>query len=180
MSRHGQLFRSVREPNRIIVTGNIAKIIIMGRSAEIMAVATIDTDDVEKCKAHKWRFHTSGYIMTVGLTKNSTLFLHTLITGIKLVDHANRDKTDNRKENLRPCSESQNQANRRLTANRHQYKGVREKWGKWEAWIGHKTAKLYLGRFSTPAEAAMTYNKKAVELFGEFARLNIIQEDVQL
>ncbi|MFA5753113.1 MAG: AP2 domain-containing protein [Bacteroidales bacterium] len=179
MKRYGHLFKSIYEPNEIIITGDIAKIMIAGQSPEIMAVATINVDDVEKCKTYKWHIHSGGYIATS--IKGNTLLLHTLITGSPYVDHANRDKTDNRKENLRPCTESQNQGNKISSPNRQQYKGV--SWHsiakRWRARIKHNRCEKHLGLFDTPIEAAMAYDKKAKELFGEFARLNIIQEEAQ-
>lgn len=44
----------------------------------------------------------------------------------------------------------------------------------WCALIKHKRKRIYIGNFSTALEAARAYNAKAVELFGEFARLNEI------
>ncbi len=46
---------------------------------------------------------------------------------------------------------------------------------KWTAKISYCNKKFYLGRFSNEIEAAMAYNKKAIELFGENAKLNIIE-----
>ena len=44
----------------------------------------------------------------------------------------------------------------------------------WRAWLKYNGKQLHLGYFSSEKEAALDYNKKAVELFGEFARLNVV------
>ena len=95
------------------------------------------------------------------------------------VDHINGNPLDNRKKNLRVCTHSQNQMNRKLRRDsRSGFKGV------WlspdgsiiKAYIGvpntsgKKTIKL--GSFKTIEEAARAYDAKAKELFGEYAKLN--------
>lgn len=83
------------------------------------------------------------------------------------LDHINRRRDDNRIENLRPCTHSQNLGNARARV--HKYKGVTfcKQTNKWRAQLnGH------LGRFDTMKEAAIAYNKAAIEHYGEFAYLN--------
>ena len=93
------------------------------------------------------------------------------------IDHINQIKADNRWCNLRECDQSQNQAN---TGNRSDntsgYKGVTwsKKEKKWYSQIHVKGKHLHLGVFKSKHQAAITYNKKADELFGEFAHLNKI------
>ena len=86
------------------------------------------------------------------------------------LDHINRDRSDNRIENLRPCTHSQNLGNSRARV--HKYKGVTfcKTTQKWRAQLnGH------LGRFDTIEEAALAYNKAAKEHYGEFAKLNEVR-----
>lgn len=83
------------------------------------------------------------------------------------LDHINRLRDDNRIENLRPCTHSQNLGNSRPRV--HKYKGVTfcKTTGKWRAQLnGH------LGRFDTMDEAALAYNEAATRHYGEFAKLN--------
>lgn len=93
-------------------------------------------------------------------------------------DHENRNGLDNRRDNLRYCTKSQNAMNTEKNKdNKSGYKGVgwHKLSQKWRARITVKGKEKYLGLFDAPQEAAIIYNKKAIELFGEFARLNIIK-----
>lgn len=91
----------------------------------------------------------------------------------EIVDHINGNTLDNRRSNLRLATKQQNQFNRSKPQNNTSgYKGVT--WNKnaekWKAQIGHAGTTLYLGYFDTPEEAALAYEEKAKELFGEFYR----------
>ena len=93
-----------------------------------------------------------------------------------MIDHINGDKLDNRRENLRLCTNSQNQANRKVTRGVSKFKGVG--WQK-TAWGGHWFAKITvqgkvinIGSYLTDLDAAKAYNDAAVLHFGEFAHLN--------
>jgi hypothetical protein len=59
------------------------------------------------------------------------------------------------------------------------YKGVswHKKEKRWESRIGFNNKVIYIGRYLNEKEAALAYNSKAVELFGEYAYLNQIEED---
>ena len=98
----------------------------------------------------------------------------------KMVDHINGNPLDNRKCNLRQCSNSQNQANSRIRIdNKSGYKGAywRRKEKKWCAAIKKDGKVIYLGLFFCLIKAAKAYNEAAVKYHGEFARINIIKEN---
>ena len=91
------------------------------------------------------------------------------------VDHKNRDSLDNRKKNLRIATNSQNGANASKSKNNTSgFKGVT--WckasKKWQAQIMVNRKHIYLGLFEDKREAAAEYDRKAKELFGEFAATN--------
>lgn len=92
-------------------------------------------------------------------------------------DHINGNGLDNRRKNIRICTQSQNCQNRRIiygTASK--YKGV--SWfrptGKWRATIKNKRKSISLGYFEKEINAALMYDRKAKELFGEFANVNFV------
>lgn len=93
------------------------------------------------------------------------------------VDHRNNDPLNNHRHNLRLADNSQNSANSRIRPNNTSgYKGVSLKTfssgnKKWCAAI-RKGKSIHIGYFDTPEKAAMAYDAKAVELFGEFSATN--------
>lgn len=111
--------------------------------------------------------------------KRITLLLHRVIlerilnrplNSTELVDHRDGNTLNNRRQNLRLATGTQNQGNAKLRKdNTSGYKGVCycKTTKKWKAAIGKNT----IGRFDTPEEAYEAYCQKAKELFGEFARL---------
>lgn len=96
------------------------------------------------------------------------------------VDHINGDGLDNRAENLRECTHSQNIQNSKLRSdNESGYKGVH--WDnvkrKWRAGIREKNGKyIHLGYHDDPCEAGRAYDFAAKKLHGTFARLNFPNE----
>lgn len=95
------------------------------------------------------------------------------------VDHINGIKDDNRWENLRECTKSQNGANRGLQENNTSgYRGVywHKTKKKWRAVIRKQGKRYYLGEFFCPKVAAKVYNAAAIKHHGPFAYLNDVRE----
>ena len=95
----------------------------------------------------------------------------------KVVDHINHNPLDNRKANLRICTHLQNLRNSKSRRNSSsKYKGVRwvDSRQKFRVEICHNKKRVNLGCFEKETDAALAYNAKAKELFGEFAYLNQI------
>lgn len=93
-------------------------------------------------------------------------------------DHINGNKLDNRRENLRYATNSQNNANREKQAGLYssQYKGVfwNAQKGKWQSRLKIDGKQKHLGFFVNEKDAARAYNEAALKYFGEFAVLNEI------
>ena len=86
-----------------------------------------------------------------------------------VVDHIHHNGLDNRRSKLRICTVQQNIWNRQKQRNsNYTYKGVYFRRGKWET----VACGVYVGRFDSEIEAAKAYDKKILQLHGEFACLN--------
>lgn len=93
------------------------------------------------------------------------------------MDHIDQNKSNNSWSNLRAASRSNNMANRpKQKNNTSGYKGVgwHSQLNKWRARIRYNQKLIHIGLFDCKHEAAKAYNKKSIELFGEFAFINEI------
>ena len=86
------------------------------------------------------------------------------------IDHKDCNDLNNSIDNLRPCSQAQNRANSRKKNSRSGFKGVAKNGSGWMAYIGVSGKRICLGTFSDPEVAHREYVKKAIEIYGEFAR----------
>lgn len=143
----------------------------------------VDDEDYPILSRYAWHIDAKGYVVTS--FANTTVRLHRMILNPHKkvqIDHKDNNKRNNQKFNLRPCDNSLNQMNtfKRVyaTPTSSNYKGVHWKnsEGKWQARIGHNNKRYHLGYHECEHEAAKAYNKRAIELFGEFAKLNIIED----
>ena len=93
-----------------------------------------------------------------------------------LVDHRNRNTLDNRRDNLRLATHSQNQFNKGKTSKKSSSRFVGvffEKHSRrWVARIVTNGKRLWLGRFNDELSAAKAYDKAAKKYHKDFARLN--------
>jgi hypothetical protein len=97
----------------------------------------------------------------------------------KFIDHKNCYGLDNRRENLRPATHSQNTCNRPKRKNTtSRFVGVHfsKKMRKWVAQIKYHGGKKWLGCYDNEIDAARAFDRAAIKYHGEFARLNFPQE----
>ena len=149
--------------------------------------AFVDDADYEYLMQWKWGLSNNyatrkmhlGYVDRK--RKVATIYMHRVVNqtpdGFD-TDHINGDKLDNRKENLRTATPSQNKYNIGAKGGSSKYKGVSysKQRGKWVENIRKENKVTYLGCFENEDDAALAYNQKANEFHGEFALLNEINK----
>jgi hypothetical protein len=146
-------------------------------------VTVVDDEDFEVLSKYKWSVGRGGntyYAYTHNILesgKRTTIAMHRMIMKTPMgceTDHRDRDGLNNQRFNLRVCTHSQNQGNRKLTEGSSSgHKGVvwhkRDK--KWQSKIVFNGKNIHLGYFNSKDEAALAYSRRAVELFKEYAEL---------
>lgn len=97
----------------------------------------------------------------------------------RYIDHKDGNRLNNCIENLREATSSQNNANRVKCAHGHtsKYKGVywHKQRKKWHVQLSLNGKNISNGLYHSEEEAALAYNKKALEIHGEFAKLNDLE-----
>jgi len=148
--------------------------------------AIVDDVDYERLNKFKWSAlkHRNTFYAVRGIRspdgKQRKIQMHREILGLesgdpRQTDHQNRNGLHNWRDNLRTCTHSQNKQNSSPHKNSSSaFKGI--SWhkdrNKWRVRIQINGRLKHLGYFSNEVEAAKTYDKKAKELFGEFAYTN--------
>jgi len=147
--------------------------------------AIVDDDMYDELSKYKWSasfLHGNWYAkrnIRVG-GKRLTVRMHSVIIDIPsglLPDHKNGNGLDNRRENLRACTKTENQRNQRKTRGTSVFKGVhwKEERGNWIAQIQVNHKNFHLGCFTSEIAAALAYDEAAKLHFGEFAKTNFIE-----
>lgn len=147
----------------------------------------VDDEDYEYLSQWNWQANRNDAVNRCDKYGNA-IYMHRVIAermGLEinnlLIDHKDQNPFNNRRNNLRIATKSQNQVNgRKHKDNASGYKGVSlgKRTGKWHAATMKDGIKYYLGSFYLKENAARAYDKKAIELFGEFACLNFPEEHV--
>jgi hypothetical protein len=139
----------------------------------------IDAEDALEIGQHTWfaHKHHTGTFYGVRNTKTSpriTVNMHRFLCPTQddlQVDHKNRNPLDNRKSNLRPATNAQNQWNKIVhKTNSCGLKGVYFSEGRWIAQITFNRKHMKIGRFGSAQQAHEAYKQASARLYGEFAR----------
>ena len=140
-------------------------------------ITFIDDEDYKKVSKYKWGLSGKGYVsksIKIG-EKWHSLYLHRfLLNTLNEIDHIDRNPLNNQKENLRIVTRSQNNMNKCKQKGKwsSSFKRVSKVKNNWTARTCLNEKFYCLGTFENEIDAAIAYNKKALELFGEYAYLN--------
>lgn len=165
--------RSKFDNNEIIINQerNLAEIVIYNNQGYEKCRALIDIEDIDRVKYIKWNSDEKNYIGS-----SNHMQLHRYIMNCDdnnlVVDHINRNPLDNRKCNLRICTQQENSRNKCiLPFNSTGIVGVyyNKKYDDWYSGITHNNHFIYLGSFKNKEDAIKERLKAEVYYFGEFA-----------
>ena len=148
----------------------------------------MDDEDYEYLSAFKWHWvkdgNTVGYAARncrLSINKRVTLLMHKAIfnhLGLRdSIDHINRNGLDNRRNNLRPATQQQNNYNKPVK-NTSGFKGVSIYFNKkknifrWRTRVYANGKNIPVGYFKDKVEAAKAYDREVIKWQGNFAWLN--------
>jgi len=160
------------------------ELVITNKKGEKFTVL-YDECDHELVAKYTWHINSRGYAMTniyISGQKNKMIGMHRLILGITnkevFTDHKNRNRIDNRRCNIRPCTRSENSKNKNGWGGSI-YLGVSKERNKnktgyfFRAAIkAYRKSKIHIGVFYNEEDAARAYDEMAKIIHGEFANLN--------
>ena len=156
------------------------------RVGDLVAYALVDDEDYFEAALYRWSFSSDGYAQR-GIRnadgRLSSESLHVFLKGRRpgyTIDHINRNKLDCRRSNLRWATASQQGQNREAWG-LSEFNGIswdNDRGGSWRARITVDGRTIRIpGRYQREEDAARAYDRKAIELFGEFAKTNFPLED---
>lgn len=145
--------------------------ILVGSSGDHLLVSNMDFAELAKIP---WQVNSRGYATSRNLVFHREVMLRVYGEYKPLyVDHINGNRLDNRRNNLRLATSSQNGLNRGSKPGAASaYKGVLRHGTGWQAQMEFNRTTLYIGWYKDEQEAAWMYDQWALALHREFARLN--------
>jgi hypothetical protein len=142
--------------------------------------AIVDDEFYDELSKYEWSIDGSGYPQrSIKCGKGwKPIRMHRIVMGLvgrQMADHINLNKLDTRVCNLRICNAEENVRHRGINKNNKSgYKGVyyNKNRNVYQSYITVSYSHFFIGAFLIPREAAEAYDKRAIELFGEFAMTN--------
>lgn len=136
-----------------------------------------DIEDLHIIESRNWYQDKDGYLVSYYFYagKRKCVRFHRIVMNAQpnqCVDHINKNKADNRKQNLRYCSRIENDRNRGVySTNSSGVTGVHfdKRRGRWIASITYNNKRIFIGRFYSKEDAIKARLEKEAALFGDFA-----------
>lgn len=183
LTRHGKITATIYDKNEWIDCGDYYECVLKNKNSEEVGRTKIDKEDYDKLKEYKLYMRTaSGKCYSLFSERGSSkkYMVHRFLTGLsnekytidQVVDHINGDSLDNRRSNLRICTQHENSKNSRKKNKIVGIKLIKSYNGtsvqKWQAQICSNYKNIHIGYYNTPEEAALARLKKEKEICGEY------------
>lgn len=177
MYRHNKITdpRKSRDDNVLFEYKDYAIIKLYSRMGNFIDDVYIDKEDISLVMKYKWGL-TKGHVATSD-KDNKTIYLHRLIMGCErydgtVIDHIDGNPLNNRKENLRICTQQQNVFNHKVAKNNTSgITGV--SWdktrNKWVAQIVYNNKNYHLGRYNNKQDAINARINAELKYYKEFS-----------
>lgn len=141
--------------------------------------ALVSDEDYESVSTCKWFVNNVGGLSyAVTYKNNSGILMHRFILNphsSAIIDHKDRNPLNNQRDNLRLCTQSQNQKNRKPNINSSSaFKGItKTQQGKWRVRVTIDGVRTNFGTFSDEIEAVKMYDRVAKKYYGEYGYINL-------
>ena len=180
MVRYGEVVeKTIYDKNDYIFENDIVKIVLRDKYQNINGYCIIDKEDYDKVKNYKW-YKSYGYCKTKSIIKDNGVSIHNVIMDNLehideiIYDHRNKDRLNNKKENLRLATQQENTMNMGMkNTNTSGVTGVqqynRDSESKWDAKITYKYKPIHLGRYLDFDEAVIARLEGEAKYFKEYS-----------
>lgn len=184
--------RTTNDPNHYRVEDDVAIVDLYNQKSVKIAEFIIDKEDINKIKHYHWRL-SHGRVVTGNHTNTRpTKYLTHIILNINdtdynnKIDHIDGDPLNNRKVNLRVCTQGENTLNKaRVSNNTSGFIGVhpdrrKNRKSQWCAEIRRNNRQYHLGAYVHIEEAVYARYIAEIHLFGEYRNKNYDEDKMQL
>lgn len=185
----GPIYRNIFKPRKRNSAWIMKKIPIYHKG-KLIDYLIVDNCDYGIVSSRRWhlvnsysdRVSTTEYMGKIdGKYRSRHITIHRFLLNAPKemsIDHIDGNGFNNQRANLRICTQRENNRNtRKRSGTTSKYKGVSfyKHINKWCSEIKTESKKEFLGYFNNEKDAAMAYNKRAKEVFKDFARLNTLK-----